>query len=222
MGGQWYEMGGDERVVALWVMSERVERWRKEELRKLREQKLIKCRVWERRRNCKMFYWLFKCKKFYHFCLWFFLWLKIFYIWLIILLQNKHCKIWKYFTSKQTERNTLLFFFFFFDKTLVTLKDMHTTHKLLLLFPIQTHCSKLRQYNHPHLLQENFNTLTLKHMHITHKRLILFPIQTHCSKLRQYNHPHLLQENFNTKLNKLIIWCGVGMILGLIIWRKSS
>ena len=37
VGGQWCEMGGDERVVALKLMSERAERWREEELRKLRE-----------------------------------------------------------------------------------------------------------------------------------------------------------------------------------------
>ena len=45
VGEQRYEIGGDERVVALWLVSERAERWREEELRKLREQKLIKCRV---------------------------------------------------------------------------------------------------------------------------------------------------------------------------------
>ena len=58
---------------------------------------------WEGRRKCKMFYWFFNCKTFYTFCLGFFLWLKIVYIWPIILPQNKHREIWKYFISKQTE-----------------------------------------------------------------------------------------------------------------------
>ena len=81
---RWAEMKG------LWPYdweSWEMERGRRTE--KVREgEKLKRCREWEERRKFKIFYWFFKCKNFYSFCLWFFLWSKIFYIWPIILLQN--------------------------------------------------------------------------------------------------------------------------------------
>ena len=89
------------------LVSERTVRWREgEELRKLREGEML-IKSWESERcekECKMFYQFFKCKISYNFCLW----LKIFYICPIILLQNKHDKIWKYFPENISHQNKVL------------------------------------------------------------------------------------------------------------------
>ena len=60
---------------------------------------------WELERKCKMFYQNFKCKIFYINLPSWFGWLKIFYFWLNILLQNKHSKIGKYFSKNILHQN---------------------------------------------------------------------------------------------------------------------
>ena len=62
----------------------------------------------------KMFYLCFNGKIFYTTFLWVFLWLKIFYRWLTILLWNKRSKMykiifWKYFTSQPSECKCIVF-----------------------------------------------------------------------------------------------------------------
>lgn len=77
-----------------------------------------------RERFCKMVYLCFKHKTK---SLKFFLWLKIFYIWLAISLQNKYCKMYKSFTYHKTNRalvNTILHSNYYYNYHLTCLRNL--------------------------------------------------------------------------------------------------
>ena len=64
-----------------------------------------KYRVRRCRANVKCFTKILSVKYFTQICLGWFGWLKIFYFWPNILLQNKYCKMWKYFPKNILHRN---------------------------------------------------------------------------------------------------------------------
>ena len=93
---------------------------------------------WELQSKCKMFYQNFKRKIFYINLPSWFSWLKIFYFWLNILLQNKHSKMGKYFTLKQTEckmqsstKNDVIIF--------------HKKHKIIMFLKSISCCQKKKK-----------------------------------------------------------------------------
>ena len=89
-------MGGREELMVDWV----VER----NMRKRKSEREVVHRDWESSINVKYFTNISSVKYFTQIGLSWLGWLKIFFFWQNILLQNKHCKMWKYFTSKQTKR----------------------------------------------------------------------------------------------------------------------